>query len=149
MPTAGQFIRAADFPAPANASSSTDELGFTNTTFGPGTTTVGVSFVAATSGRAKIDYNVLMEANTANHVVVSVTTRAGGVIGSGTSFQSASLDEAIYSSNVAGQDFAAAGTRYLSGLAAGSTYNSVIEFRMDAAGNGDIFYRSITVAPLP
>lgn len=148
MPSAGQIIRAADFTTPAYANEITDELGFTNTSYTAGSVVCGVTFVAPTSGRVKIDFWGRGEPNTANTVFLSAAVRTGGTIGSGSSVLIANDNSAVIYGASSSQDFAGSGVRYVSGLTAGSTYNAVTEHRVDG-GNGDMFDRSILVYPLP
>lgn len=149
MPAAGDFVLAADFPETRGASSSVDELGFTNTAYGQGSTVVGIDFVAPTSGRVMVHWSAQFEPNTANRVRVGTAVYTGGVVGSGTVVSAASDDDSLISADVAGQDSGIGRARLVSGLTPGDTYNAVIEFRMDAAGNGDVFARKITVVSVP
>lgn len=149
MTAAGDFILAADFPETRSASSSADELAFNNTSYQQGSTVVGIDFIAPTSGRVMVHWSAQFEPNTANRVRVGTAVYEGGVIGSGTVVSAASDDDSLISPDVANQDTGIGRGRFVSGLTAGDTYNAVIEFKMDTAGNGDIFARKITVIPCP
>lgn len=155
MPSAGDTIRALDFPATAIAEQSTDETGFTSTTYTAGSAVCGVAFVAPTSGKVRVAWAARFETNTLNvRVTVSFEMLTGSSVGSGTSVLAASDSRALESTsddasagNNARQQ---AGTFYdVTGLTAGNSYNVRTMHRMSSAGNGDIFDRQISVTPLP
>lgn len=154
MPLAGQKVLAADFVGFATDNEMTDETGFTSTTYTGGGTPCGMSFTVPTSGRVLILWHARMESNTANtRVLASVAVRTGSTVGSGTDVSAASDSDAIESSESgtggSQQRIGASSHRTLTGLTAGSTYNVRVEFKMSAAGNGDIFDRDVTVIPIP
>jgi hypothetical protein len=149
MPTAGQIIRAADFPDAVSNEQNADETGFSNTTYGGGSNTCGVAFVAPTSGRVMVPFYAYFESNGAQQAYVSVALREGGVVGSGTLVDAATDTRALVAAT-AGEDKASGSYRYFSGLTPGATYNVRVEHRVDSGGGtGDIFNRTVMVVPLP
>ncbi len=152
MPGSGSKIFAADTPAAVQAADSTDELGFTSTTYTAGTVTVGVSFTAPTSGTVLVWWGARVEANTASRsVLVSVEVREGATVGAGTVVSAASDDSAIESP----QDAAAGAAtrlqvsrhRLVTGLTAGMPYTVRTMHKISASGNGDVFARDVAVLP--
>lgn len=149
MPAAGQIIRAADFPDAVSNEQNADETGFSNTTYGGGSNTCGVAFVAPTSGRVQVPFYAYFEANGAQEVYISVALRAGGVVGSGSVVDAATDTRALVAQSAA-DDRSAGAYRYFSGLTPGDTYNVRVEHRVDSGGGtGDIFNRTVMVIPLP
>jgi hypothetical protein len=149
MPTAGQIIRAVDFPDAVSNEQNTDETAFSNTTYSGGSNTCGAAFVAPTSGRIAAHFYAYFESNGAQQAYVSVALREGGVIGSGSVVEAAS-DTRCLTSQTANDDRANGMYRYFSGLTAGATYNVRVEHRVDSGGGtGDIFNRTVMVQPLP
>lgn len=148
MPTAGQIIRAVDFPESKSVDQGADEIGFASTTYAPGASACGVTFIAPTSGRVQVSWFARYESNSTNFTFISAAVRTGGVIGSGTSVAVASDGVAI--ETAAGTDVNQQYPMYrmVTGLSAGSTYNAQIEMKV-SANTSDIFDRNITVIPLP
>jgi hypothetical protein len=145
---AGTTVLAADTPTARTQTDSTDELGFTSTTYIQGGTVVGVVFTAPTTGRVMVIWGVRLQSNTAAvRAVASASVRNGSSIGAGTLVDGATDQSAIESAAQARAQ--ASRHRTVTGLTAGSTYNAVIEHKVSAAGNGDIFDRDIAVIPLP
>lgn len=154
MATAGQIIRAADFPASAQDTDTTDQTNLSDTSYAAGSTTCGVAFTAPTSGRVLILWHAEMRADTADvRLLISVQVREGSVVGSGTITSAANDEDAAQTS----QDVASASRAYLgasshrvvTGLTAGSSYNVRTMHKLSSAGTGDIFYRSVDVIPIP
>src|ERR1051325_4298582 len=96
MPGSGSVLYASDTPAVAYVSEGTDEAGFTSTTHIPGTTQVGCTFTAPTSGIVTVLWGARVQSNTASRsVTVTVEVREGATIGAGTVVSAASDDSAI------------------------------------------------------
>ncbi len=138
MPGSGSKIFASDTPAAVQAADSTDELGFTSTTY--------------TAGTVLVWWGARVEANTAaRSVLVSVEVREGATVGAGTVVSAASDDSAIESP----QDAAAGAAtrlqvsrhRLVTGLVAGQPYNVRTMHKISASGNGDVFARDVAVLP--
>lgn len=152
---AGTTVLAQDTPVSETVSDATDETGFTDTAaYAAGGTEVGITFTAPTTGRVVVLWHARFETNTTDvRALVSIQVREGATIGSGTivsdttdtSALETSSDDTSVGSNARLQ---AAMFRIVTGLTAGDTYNVRTMHRMSAAGNGDIFDRSIAVIPL-
>jgi hypothetical protein len=146
MPSAGEPILAADFPA--GVSSTEDTSGTTtSTTFTPtltGGTACGLTFVAPTSGKVLILNNSRMVNSGANDTYCGFVLRTGAVVGSGTTVVSAADNRAaLHNATVTDRRDAS----YLaSGLTAGATYNVQQEFRV-SAGTGTYANKHLIVTP--
>lgn len=146
MPTAGQIIRAADFPAAASDAQGTSGT-TTSTTFTPtltGGTACGLTFVAPTSGKVLVTNASRLTNSGANESYCGWALRTGGTIGSGSSvFGSADARSVLHN----GTTFARKGADFLvTGLTAGSTYNIQQEFRV-SAGTGSFANKDLAVTP--
>jgi hypothetical protein len=153
MPAAGQIIKALDFTDTVSTQSSTAETGFTSTSYTGGTSPVGIAFTAPTSGRVEVFWHCRFESNTAGVLVlVSAAVRTGTTVGSGTVVVAAADAQALVhaadASSGTNQRLGSGTALVISGLTAGSSYNARIEFKMNAAGNGDIFDRYLSVKGL-
>jgi len=136
----------------AFASSTTDETGFTNTTFAAGSTTVGVAFTAPPSGVVVIHLSAIVSQNINTQATfVSIEVKTGGTIGSGTLVGSAAnsdrgltVGRAVNSGAVA---ILQAGRPVLyTGLTPGNSYNVRVMHCVDG-GSGTVFYREVIVLP--
>lgn len=136
----------------AFAGSTTDETGFTNTTFAAGGTTVGVAFVAPASGKVMVHYTAAMLQNINTFVtIVSFEMKTGGTVGSGTLVGAAANGDralvcgrAVNSGAVA--QLSAGNWALYTGLTPGATYNVRMLHVVDG-GSGTITYRQISVQP--
>lgn len=144
---AGDPIYALDTPPSVGDLEFADELAYSSTTFGPGGTPVGTTFIAPTSGVVLLLWHARFESNTAGaNALVSVSLRTGGTLGSGTVVSGANDESAL---EVTGTARLQAGMhRRVPGLTPGDTYNVRVEHKMLTAGNGDQFTRSVDVVPL-
>jgi hypothetical protein len=146
MPSAGQTIRAADFPVAVSDLEGTSGT-TTSTTYTPtltGGTACGLTFVAPTSGRVMVFNAARMVNNGANETYCGWFMRTGSSIGSGSTVVSAQDDRSILHTGTA---FTRMGTSYLAtGLTPGSTYNVQQEFRV-GAGTGSYANKDLTVIP--
>lgn len=150
---AGDIVYAADFGTPAGDSESTDETAFTSTTYTPGATPCGTTFVAPTSGQVLILWAARLESNTNSvRACISVSVREGGTLGSGTVVSGADDDSALETpqdaTGGANTRTQASRHRRVTGLTVGATYNVQMEHKMLSAGNGDIFARQVDVIPI-
>lgn len=149
MPLAGQTIKAADFDGYATTIEAADETGFTNTAFSLGTTTVGVTFVAPTSGAVKITWACRFALGTdTNLTVVSAEVRTGSTVGSGTVVSAADNDSALELGQAATTRLQAAQYRDVTGLTAGSTYNVSIWHHTSSGDSATIYNRRVMVEPI-
>lgn len=136
----------------AFAGSSTDEVGFTSSTFSPGATVVGTSFVAPASGKVIVPFTGYIT-NTINTgaTILSFEMKTGGTIGSGTlTGPAANSDRAIICGKAVNSGapslLSAGNTALYTGLTPGATYNVRMMHAVDL-GTGSIFYRQIMVIP--
>jgi hypothetical protein len=157
VPAMGDKVKAGDFPQAKSAHDGTDELAFTSTSYTKGGTTVGVTFVAPTTGRVLLFWHARMENNgtAANcRTIISIEVATGGTIGSGSVVSAADDDSAIETTlGAAGGEqsrMEACMYRFVSGLTAGNTYNAYTMHKThNASGSGDIFTRGVVALPLP
>lgn len=151
MPVAGQIIRAADFGGYASVENTTDETNFNSTAFTLGATTVGLTFIAPTSGGVIVLWNARANLNSATgvRVVVSAEVRSGSTIGSGTVMAAAGDDQAVELGQAANTRVGAASHRVVTGLTPGAVYNVALWHHnaTSVASAGSIFYRSVTTMP--
>lgn len=147
MATAGQIIRAADFPDAQmdtqDTSGTTTSVGYTAALTG-GVTCTAV-FVAPTSGRVQIAYGSQISNSGANNTFCSAEVRTGGVVGSGTVVSAAGDATALINASTSLVRFG--GVLTLSGLTAGSTYNVQLMYRV-SAGTGTYLRKHLAVTPL-
>lgn len=145
-------INAINGLTPVQTSTTTDEINFTNTTFGPGLTTVGVAFVAPPSGIVFITMSVIVSQNINGQATfVSSEVKTGSTVGSGTLVGSAAnsdrgitVGRAINSGAVA---LLQASRRVMyTGLTAGASYNVRMMQCVDG-GSGSLFFRELIVEP--
>lgn len=137
----------------AFASTSTDESGFTSTTFIPGGTVVGTAFTAPSSGKVAITFSCgfLQNINT-NVTIISCEVKTGGTIGSGTlAGAAANGDRALVCGRAVNSGAVAQsqGSRRVlyTGLTPNATYNVRMMHAVDG-GSGTITYREVLVEPL-
>jgi hypothetical protein len=139
--------------APASVSSTTDEIGFTSTSFVAGASPVGVAFTAPPSGAVLIHLSAIVSQNINTQATfVSCEVKTGGTIGSGTLFGSAAnsdrgltVGRAINSGAVA--LLQASRAILYTGLTASSTYNVRVMHCVDG-GSGSLFFRELIVVPM-
>lgn len=151
-PLAGQKITALDFSGGASVADVTAETNFNSTTYTLGTTTVGVTFVAPTSGAVLITFGgrISLNSSTAVRILMAAEVRAGAVIGAGTVVSGAGDVGALECGQIATVRLGASKTRDVTGLTPGSTYNVSLWFKnaVAVASAGSIFSRDIYVAPM-
>lgn len=137
----------------AFAGSSTDESGFTNTTFAAGASPVGVAFTVPPSGKVAITFSAGFLQNINTFVtIISCEVKTGGTVGSGTlAGAAANGDRALVCGRAVNSGAVAqmqASRRVLyTGLTVGATYNVRIMHAVDG-GSGTITYREVMVEPL-
>lgn len=132
---------------PKDNEEATNLTGFSNTAFAAGSPVCGVTFTAPPSGSGKYLWHVNCEPDTADDLFVSVETRTGSTIGSGTVVRAGSSDRSIHPPQIAGTGEIQCGTYWeISGLTPGSVYNAFTVHRM-TAGTGSIFHRAIRWEP--
>jgi hypothetical protein len=137
---------------PVSASSGTDNIGETSTTFVVGSPQVGTSFVAPLSGIVFVTVDAHLEENTnGNAAYCGFELRSGGTVGSGTVIVAASTDWSVGTSNSVAAGGAARVNgmkrRLITGLTPGATYNVRTMHLTTPAGSVDVFFRAITVEP--
>lgn len=145
-------ISAINALAPTVASS-TVNVSTSSTTFVPGATAFGVSFVAPPSGAVFITMSCYFQQTQDGGVaLVSHTVRTGATIGSGTVVGvAANSNRAL----VAGGPVDAAQPIYFqgsrrtlwTGLTPGAAYNARVEMAVDLGGGCNVFYRELQVEP--
>lgn len=146
MATAGQKVRAADYPATptdiASTSGTTTSNSFTPTLTGG--TACGVSFTAPTSGTVLVINTAQMSNSGANNTRCSFFVRTGSSIGSGTTV----LASADGRSNLHNGTSEEGHTRVhpVTGLTPGSVYNVQQEFKV-SAGTGTFSQKNLIVIP--
>ena len=157
MPGAGSKLNALDAP-PSNFDEDGTDENFTNTSYDSGSTVVGITFVAPTSGTVIVLWSARMNSDgggTNHRVLCSVKVSTGGTLDTGTVVSGSADDSSLETTEIASggagaQTRMTAGMwRYVSGLTPGSTYNVVVQKKVAAASTGSIFYRSVTVLPMP
>lgn len=124
--------------------------GFTNTVFQTGVPSCGVNFVAPPSGQVRVDWHARFQSNTVGTralVSVQVTEPVSGTVVS-PSADGSSLEGSNTVAAGADSRLEAAMFRLVRGLTPGVTYVAVTQHKMIAAGNGDVFTRSILVSPV-
>ena len=137
----------------AFAGTTTDETGFTNTSYAAGGTPVGVAFTAPASGKVAITFSAGFLQNINTFVtIVSCEVKTGGTVGSGTlAGAGANGDRALLCGRAVNSGAVAqlqASRRVLyTGLTAGATYNVRMMHAVDG-GSGTITYREVMVEPL-
>jgi hypothetical protein len=150
---AGQTIRAADFDGFAAASDTTDVTNFNSTSFTLGTPTVGVAFIAPTSGNVLIHWGgkAILNSATGVRVLLSNEVRTGSTVGSGSVVASTDDDWAVEIGQAANARVGASRTRPITGLTAGVAYNVSLWHRnqTSVASAGTIFARDVTVVGVP
>jgi hypothetical protein len=141
----------------AFASSSADETSFQNTTFAPGTTTVGVAFVAPPSGKVVVHWSGSMtQSINGGTTILAPEMKTGGTIGSGTlTGGAANGDRALTCSRAVNSapgisQLNAANFAHYTGLTSGATYNVRLLHCVDIAvglATGNILFRQVMVVP--
>lgn len=131
---------------PAQASDSTDLLGFTNSGYAFGTPTVGATFNAPPSGRAEVSVYMAYRMNTANSFFGTFEVRAGTGT-AGTLVYGPNDEDALRVSTAIGVLATSTGPHLVTGLTSGSVYTAWTKHRV-AGGNGDIFDRKIFAKPV-
>ena len=147
---AGQTLTPLHFP-PTVTNFQVGSFTFNATTFGTDNDSgtyvdCGVAFVAATTGRALINFGGSTDNDTAAaFTIMAPVVRAGGTVGSGTTFLAASDDEALSVGSTVAMRLAPPAV-LVTGLTPGDTYNVRLEHRV-SAGIGTLLRRRVTVAP--
>lgn len=132
--------------------STVDET-FTSTTFTPGGTVVGTTFVAPASTKVLIHYSVYMDSSlNTNAALFSFEMKTGGTIGSGTLVATAAnAERAIVCGKAVNASapalLGAGNTAYYTGLTAGATYNVRTMLASDLGNTCHVYYRQIMVVP--
>lgn len=145
-------ITAINSMATSIASSTTDEVGFSNTSFAPGAVTVGTAFTAPASGAVLMLFSAQAQQNiNAQATFVSIEVKTGGTVGSGTlAGTAANSDRALITGkavNASAPSLLQAGRPVLyTGLTPGATYNVRMMHCVDG-GSGTISYREVIVQP--
>lgn len=131
---------------------STDEVGFSNTSFAAGATVVGSAFTAPASGSMVFLFSAQLQQNiNAQSTFVSIEVKTGGTVGSGTlAGSAANSDRALICGKAVNASAPALlqATRavYYTGLTPGATYNVRMLHCVDG-GSGTISYREIIMVP--
>lgn len=138
--------------APTTAASDVDETSF-SATYGPGTTPVGVTFVAPPTGKIYVNVSAYFGQSTnQKEAIVAYVLRTGGTIGSGTVVLAASGNRALVCgmavNTSAPARLEATRRQLITGLTPGSTYNVQIEFATTAGGGCEVFFRELLVEPV-
>jgi hypothetical protein len=139
--------------SPVTATSSIDESTSTSASFVAGSTPLGIVFVAPPSGNGFITLGAYFgQLSNAQASIVSYTVRAGGTIGSGTTFgAAANSDRALVCGravNASAPALLQADIRdYWPGLTPGSTYNARVEFQTTSGGGCEVYKRKLTFEP--
>lgn len=148
---AGQIIRALDFAGNAGIFDGTDEANFNQTTFTAGSTPVGTTFMAPSSGAVLIHYTarIRLVNATAQRITVLAEVREGAVIGSGTVVNNFTEDQSLEIGQTAGDQLTGGTTMPVSGLTPGATYNVRLLYKnaTSVASAASIFARGIYVVP--
>lgn len=151
MPTAGQRVRAGDFPPTVSVS---DNTLLTNVPTSPtvGSPAVSTTFTAATSGKALITVSGLTRCTSSLQPVIIdwelyLGTSAGGTLILGTGQQTRRLE--IVSTGAAGNGYGhnLSKTYVATGLVAGSTYFIRTMHYSFATATGDVGLRQLSVTP--
>lgn len=130
-----------------------DIAGFVATVYVAGSPICGVVFTAPPSGMVRVDWHARFQTNSINNrSLVSAQVATGDVLDAGTVVSAANDGSALENPN---DPAGGANTRMQAGmwrpvfnLVPGDVYNAVVKFKMAAAGNGDIFDRSLMVTPM-
>lgn len=146
---AGTRVRGNDTPATVTDFQPA-EFSFTNTVYGVGTVSgsyadCAVVFTAPTTGRVLIEVDGrLANDNSTSGTRIAPVVRTGGVVGSGTEVESASIDnELLHVGTASGR---AGVATMLEGLVPGATYNARVEHRVGSS-TGTASARRIIVTP--
>lgn len=158
--TVDAAIAAINGLAPAVVRSTTDETGFTNTTFDAGLTSVGVAFTAPPSGAVLIIMSAMMTQNINTQATLcSFEVKTGATVGSGTltnttggtggdaaanSDRALTVGRAVNSGAVA--LLQADRSELYTGLTPGTSYNVRVMKCVDG-GSGTVLYRALKVLP--
>lgn len=150
--TAGNNIRSLDTPETRYNSSTVTIAAFTNVgTFAQAPSMVGVTFIAPSTGRVKVNWSGHMEGSPAGLCHLSPHVRKGSRLGAGTSVSTSTMSSSIntgYNFNDRSSRIQASNVRLVDSLIAGNTYNAVLEWAMEFGGYGNIFVRTIMIQPV-
>ncbi len=141
----GSPIRAADFPPAVEVIETTTIADISSTSYAAGSPQCSVTFTAATSGRAKVDFWSRMQGDGTFRVFVAIEVRETNV--SGAVVEAASDTEALQGVTVGPTSYA--GFMLLSGLTAGATYFVRTMHKVAGGTTSDVFTRRIIVTPQP
>lgn len=139
--------------APVTASSDTDDS-TTSTTFVPGSSPFGITFVAPPSGQVLLTLSAYFGQTTVQkEAIVSESVRSGSTIGSGTLVGTAANGNRALVCGMAVVTSAparlqASRTRLVTGLTPGSTYNARCEFATTSGGGCEVFWREFLIVPV-
>lgn len=148
MPSAGQRVRAVDFPSSAtdtqNTSGTTTSTSFTATLSGG--TACSVTFTAPTSGNIQVVNSASISNSTTQNTWVSWELRTGSTPGSGTAIASADNNRALTHNGTTSER--ASIVDVWTGLSAGTVYNVRQMYRV-SSGTGTFVSKSLSVIPVP
>lgn len=144
-----------DYILPVEASSGTDQLVITGTSFNDGSPLCGITFVGPPKGKGFITVSGWIEMiNVQNEINLTFRIRNGSTIGSGSMFLDGSVS---HRSICAGEDvvgspsdaqFAGSRRCFVENLVPGNSYNAVTTHAVGPAGEGNIFHRRILFEPI-
>jgi hypothetical protein len=136
----------------SQSASSTDETGFTSTSFVAGAAPVGVAFTAPASGSVLIHFSAQLQQNiNGQSTFVSAEVKTGSTVGSGSlAGSAANSDRAL----VCGKAVVSSGPALLQatrsvlyvGLTPGAAYNVRLMHCVDG-GSGTVYFRDVIVQP--
>lgn len=148
---AGDVISKDWWPAAVKASSTTDILDITNTSFATGSPEVGTTFVAPNSGRVCVAMHAQgTQASGGNRLFFEYRIYLGTST-SGTLFQTSdsALGASSSGSTAGTSEWAKGHLSMVEGLTPGSTYYAVIGYLTEGGTTSDITNRKIIVFPVP
>lgn len=149
---AGQIIRALDFAGYGNDFDQTDETFTDNVNYLPGSSVIGFTFIAPSSGAVKAGYSARMRQTDVDgqRMLILPEVREGAVVGSGTVVNVFTEDAALeIGGPVLNLQLNAAQFQVVTGLSPGATYNVRLLHKVGAAGGSvTIFARALTTEPM-
>lgn len=148
---AGDVIGGDYWPPAVRASSSTDILNITNTSYAAGTPEVGTTFVAPTSGRVCVALHGQGTQAAGGFRLIFAYQVYLGTSTAGTLFQGANAGLGVGSSGstAATSEWAKGHLSMVEGLTPGSTYYAVIVYLTEGGTTSDVNNRKIVVFPVP
>lgn len=143
---AGTTILAQDTPETLRVHEEANETGISSTTFTPGGTECSGTFIASTTGRAKVDFSARLSGDGTNATRMSFEVYEGSD-SSGTLVASASLAAAV---DRVGSTVATRSNFFtLTGLTPGVTHFIRTMHLVDGGTTGTIVRRQLEVTPAP